>query len=105
MLRLAATRSCLLRRLQRVLRTHLFLTLTLTLVRRTGRRLGDDDVLVVRAGDGTAHEDAVLVGEDLEQLGVLDGLLLVAQLARHALALVDALRGEAATDRSTVAEV
>src|SRR4029079_12801429 len=103
--RLAATGCSLLRRLERVLRANLFLADALALVRGTRRRLGDDDVLVLRTGDRAAHEDAVLVREDLEQLEVLDRDLLVTHLTRHALALVDALRGEAAADRAAVAEI
>src|ERR1700733_14678807 len=102
---LSATRGGFLRRLERVLRADLFLANALTLVRRARGGLGHDDVLVRRAGHRAADEDAVVVGQDLEQLEVLRRDALVAHLAGHALALVDALRSQPATDRSTVTVV
>src|SRR5687767_11551342 len=71
----------LLRRLERVLGPALLLADALALVRGARRGLGHDDVLVGRARDGAADQDAVVVGEDAEQLQVLDGDLLVAHLA------------------------
>src|SRR4051812_44523320 len=102
---LPATRGGLLGRLERVLRADLFLADALALVLAARRGLGDHDVLVGTARHRAADEDAVLVGEDAEQLEVLNGDLLVAHLAGHPLALVDALRGQPAADRSAVAEV
>src|SRR5262249_52486301 len=63
-----------------------------------------EHVAVGGAGDVAADEEDVLVGEDVEELEVLDGLPLVAHVAAHALALVDAAGREAAADRAAVAE-
>jgi hypothetical protein len=51
-----------------------------------------------------ADQDAVVLREDAEELEVLHRHDLVAHLPGHALALVDALRGQAAADRAAVAE-
>src|SRR5690606_5713983 len=101
--RQSAAGSRLLRRLERVLGADLLLAHALALVLGARRRLGHDDVAVLGAGDGAADQDAVLLLEDPEDLEVLHGDGLVAHVTRHALALVDALRGEAAADGAAVA--
>src|SRR6185295_11399881 len=100
-----ASRGGLLRSLERVLRANLFLADALAPVDRAGGRVGHDDVIVRGAGDRAADEDDVVLGQDAQQLQVLDRDLLGAHLARHALALVDALRGQPTADRSAVPEV
>src|SRR5688572_17612364 len=93
---LAAACSCLLRSLERVLRTYFLFADAFALVGGARRGLRHDDVLVRRARDGAADEDAAVFFENAEELKVLLRDLLVAHLTGHALALVHALRRETA---------
>ena len=62
-------------------------------------------ILITHRNCRAANKDAVLLGEDAEELQILRRNLLGAHVTRHALALVHALRSQAAPDGSTVAEV
>src|SRR5204862_6248907 len=93
-----------LRGLHRVLRLLLDDVVALALVDGLLDGLLHQDESVLAAGHVAAHEEDVLVGQDVEELEVLHRLALVAHVAAHALALVDAAGGEAAADGAAVAE-